>query len=68
MRLMLYNLPGEETNKDITTTTKCELCHCFGAHKLIDNVKANIHTKSQKLQFWFHGDFNNNNNNNNNKN
>ncbi len=56
---MLYKLPGEGTNEDITT--KYEFCHCFWAHWLIDNVKATIHTKSQNLTFLFHGDFNNNN-------
>jgi len=31
---------------------KCGFCHCFGAHKLIDDSKADILIlKAQKMQF-----------------
>ncbi len=39
-------------------SSKCEYCHCFGAHLLIDNLKSNILTLTPKKNvFWFQGDF-----------
>ncbi len=39
-------------------SSKCEFCHCFGAHWLIDDLKTNILILTRKkLWFWFYGDF-----------
>jgi len=29
---------------------KCEFCHCFGPHKLIYNLRANLSLKAKTLQ------------------
>jgi len=40
---------------------ECEICHCFGAHQLIHNLKANIFilkakkTNKKPLHFYFRG-------------
>ncbi len=40
-------------------SSKCEFCHCFGAHWHTDNLKTIILILTpKKLQFWFHGTFN----------